>query len=254
MFREQEGKVSRMQVTLRQRLGGLLALWVLLSVLCAIAGPFDTHAALNLAERGVYWASIVGLSIVGSFLVRQSPLDRWPGKVISWVIFALILALCISLINAFTFAKPQAGGGLMYLFGIILLSVAVINGLLQLLQRNTNDTITTTIPPRDDPEQRFMRRLPPEARGPLVRIEAQDHYLNVVTTKGAALILMRLAEAVDELQDVAGLQTHRSHWVKLGAVQAHRRSAGRDTLVMADGATVPVARGRRAAAQMAGLF
>jgi DNA-binding LytR/AlgR family response regulator len=100
----------------------------------------------------------------------------------------------------------------------------------------------------------FLRRLPLELRGPLVRIEAQDHYLKIVTERGSTLILMRLGEAVEALDGVRGLQTHRSHWVSLDAVTAHRRMQGRDVLVMSDGAEVPVARGKRDAARQAGLF
>ncbi len=93
-----------------------------------------------------------------------------------------------------------------------------------------------------------------EQQGRTLTIEAQDHYLSVTTTKGRALILLRLSEALEELAKAEGLQTHRSHWVSLKAVQAHRRVDGRDILVMADGAEVPVARTRREAARDAGLF
>ena len=106
----------------------------------------------------------------------------------------------------------------------------------------------------EDPSAKLQRKLPLQARGALVRIEAQDHYLNVVTDWGSALILMRLSEAAEALEGFAGLQVHRSHWIAVEAVRAHRRETGRDILVMRDGTEVPVARGRRAAAQEAGLF
>lgn len=86
-----------------------------------------------------------------------------------------------------------------------------------------------------------------------MRIEAQDHYLNVVTQKGSALILMRMGDAMAELKG-RGLQVHRSHWVSEGHVTAHRRDKGRDVLVMTDDAEVPVSRSFRAKARERALF
>ena len=67
-------------------------------------------------------------------------------------------------------------------------------------------------------------------------------------------LLMRLGEAVEELQGAEGLLVHRSHWVAFSGVRAHRRDKGRDILQMSDGAEVPVSRSNKAAAQAAGLF
>ncbi|WP_293441494.1 hypothetical protein [Planktotalea sp.] len=41
--------------------------------------------------------------------------------------------------------------------------------------------------------------------------------MNVTTTLGSEMILMRMADAIDLLDGIAGVQTHRSHW----AAQAH---------------------------------
>lgn len=86
-----------------------------------------------------------------------------------------------------------------------------------------------------------------------MRIEAQDHYLNVVTARGSTLILMRLGDAMAELVG-QGLQVHRSHWIATAAVAKHRRIGARDVLIMADGVEVPVSRSFRAAAQEADLL
>jgi DNA-binding LytR/AlgR family response regulator len=65
---------------------------------------------------------------------------------------------------------------------------------------------------------------------------------------------MRLSDAAEELREAAGISVHRSHWVALPAVRAHRREKGRDLLLMSDGAEVPVSRSNRTRAQEAGLF
>ena len=99
----------------------------------------------------------------------------------------------------------------------------------------------------------FLRRLPIDLRGPMIRIEAQDHYLKVVTVRGHTLILMRLGDAMSELAGT-GVQVHRSHCVTTDAVARHRRDGTRDILLMSDGVEVPVSRCFRSSVQAAGFF
>ncbi|MFN3583471.1 LytTR family DNA-binding domain-containing protein [Phenylobacterium sp.] len=90
---------------------------------------------------------------------------------------------------------------------------------------------------------RFLERLPLKLRGAEVwAVEAEDHYLRLHTSKGQDLILMRLADAVAELEGIEGLQVHRSWWVAREAIVDARRGDGRATLTLKDGAQVPVSR------------
>ena len=90
---------------------------------------------------------------------------------------------------------------------------------------------------------KFLGRLPLKLRGAEVwAVEAEDHYLRLHTSKGQDLILMRLADAVAELEGVEGAQVHRSWWVARDAVADARRGDGRATLKLKDGSDVPVSR------------
>jgi DNA-binding LytR/AlgR family response regulator len=90
---------------------------------------------------------------------------------------------------------------------------------------------------------RFLERLPPKLRGAAMwAVEAEDHYLRLHTSKGQDLILMRLADAVAELEGIEGLQVHRSWWVARDAVSDIARGDGRATLTLQDGSQVPVSR------------
>jgi hypothetical protein len=90
---------------------------------------------------------------------------------------------------------------------------------------------------------RFLERLPPKLRGAQVwAVEAEDHYLRLHTGKGQDLILMRLADAVAELEGIEGMQVHRSWWVARDAVADIARGDGRATLTLQDGSQVPVSR------------
>jgi hypothetical protein len=58
---------------------------------------------------------------------------------------------------------------------------------------------------------KFLERLPLKLRGAEVwAVEAEDHYLRLHTSRGQDLILMRLADAVAELDGIEGMQVHRS--------------------------------------------
>jgi hypothetical protein len=90
---------------------------------------------------------------------------------------------------------------------------------------------------------RFLERLPLKLRGGEVwAVEAEDHYLRLHTSKGQDLILLRLADAVAELEGIEGAQVHRSWWVARDAVAEARRGDGRATLTLKDGSEVPVSR------------
>jgi hypothetical protein len=90
---------------------------------------------------------------------------------------------------------------------------------------------------------RFLERLPLKLRGAEIwAVEAEDHYLRLHTSRGQDLILMRLADAVEELAGIEGTQVHRSWWVARDAISDARRGDGRATLVLKDGSEVPVSR------------
>ncbi len=73
-------------------------------------------------------------------------------------------------------------------------------------------------------------------------MEAEDHYLRVRTSGGDELILLRLSDAIAELEGVEGARTHRSWWVARAAVAGVRRGDGRAVITLPDGTEVPVSR------------
>ena len=78
----------------------------------------------------------------------------------------------------------------------------------------------------------FLRRLPEQLGRDLVCLKMADHYVEAFTTAGSTLVLMRFADAVEELQGADGLRVHRSHWVaRRHVVKASRRN-GRTVLHM----------------------
>jgi hypothetical protein len=235
-----------MQLALREisRYRVPLMIWMVATAVAAVAGPFGTLDAMGPGARAFYWGGVSAISITMSF-GAQALAQRYGtlGRIGVWTGFVLVIAGLSHLINTVLFDGWGGWADWAYLTGTVwLVTISVyliVAALTPAVSKKPDDT--------------FMRRLPIDVRGPLVRIEAQDHYLNLVTARGSTLILMRLSEAIAELAE-KGLQVHRSHWIAEQAVAKHRREGGRDVLVMADGVDVPVSRSFRKAAQEAGLF
>jgi len=240
-----------MQLALREmtRLQVLALIWALLTALAAVAGPFGTMEAMGPLARVLYWGAVVGVSIAGSALaVRLAAGRRQSASLLIWTVFVLLLSAGFHLVNTLVFSGWGNLVDWAYLTGTVGLVTVAVHVVLWIAQMGRPEPITAP-----DAQEAFQQRLPYEVRAPLVRIEAQDHYLNVVSTKGSALVLMRLGDAMAELSGL-GVQVHRSHWVALEGVDKVLRIKGRDVLVMLDGAEVPVSRSHRAAAQQAGLL
>jgi len=102
------------------------------------------------------------------------------------------------------------------------------------------------------PSNPFLDRLPPALGSELLALEMEDHYVRAHTAMGDDLVLMRLRDAMVELDGIEGLQTHRSWWVARSAVEYVRREGRNVKLVLAGGLEAPVSRANVAALKEAG--
>lgn len=109
-------------------------------------------------------------------------------------------------------------------------------------------------PPAEERIRAFLRRLPGRFTGArLLAVSSEDHYLRVHTDRGSELILMRLSDAVAELDGAGGMQVHRSWWVMNTAVEGTRGKDGKLELLLPGGIMVPGARSRMEEVRRAGL-
>ena len=237
-----------------------LAIWALATAAGTLAGPFGTFEALGWGPRALYWGGVAAVAIVLSLALHalhRGPLGRTgtAGGLALDVAYALVLGAGVHALNSRLFAGWGGWGDYLWLVGVILamaLGIEALRWLFNGTDRPADDPGGTEATEPAQGSAALMRRLPLERRGALLRIEAQDHYLRVVTDRGAEMLLMRMADA-EAMLGAEGLRVHRSHWVALAAVEALRRDGGRWRLVMADGAEVPVSRGYRSQVAAAGL-
>ncbi|MEZ5534541.1 MAG: LytTR family DNA-binding domain-containing protein [Thiolinea sp.] len=98
--------------------------------------------------------------------------------------------------------------------------------------------------PDSDAAAPFWDLLNESARGKLLYLKAELHYLKVVTDRAESLILYNLKDAIDELAEDRGLQVHRSYWVAYDAINQFRKTGREGRLLLSDGSSVPVSRTR----------
>lgn len=251
--------MRRLPFTFRQ-LQWPLAVWGLATLAATLTGPFGTFAALEPAPRALYWGAVVAAAVLlhlgfrridGLAFGRRLPATLWSVALDAG--YALIMGAGVWLLNRALFASWGGPWDYLYLVAIVL-AVSVAISVLRWLLAGQGGEASASADPDVSAQARFLRHLPVEKRAPIIRLEAQDHYLLVVTRAARALILMRMRDAEAELAGARGLRVHRSHWVAQDAVRGRRNTDGRATLCMADGAEVPVSRNYRSAARKAGLI
>ena len=104
------------------------------------------------------------------------------------------------------------------------------------------------------PQPAFLERLPAHLGTDLIALEMEDHYVRAHTALGSELILMRMRDAVAELQGIEGAQVHRSWWVARDAVEDVKREGRNLRLVLPGGIEAPVSRARVTELKQAGWF
>ncbi len=213
----------------------------------SFSGAFGTdHAPLVI--RFGFW---VGLLAIGTGFNRLAQLALTRRRVpASPMLGALGVSLAISLpmtpvvvlMVKLTFGDQHAGWRLWAYVLLANLAISAAVAALHVLAERHEPISTHAAAPGDAPST-FLKRLPPKLRGAeLYAVEAQDHYLRLHTSGGSDLILMRLADALDELEGLAGARIHRSWWVAREAVQGVRRDNGRILLTVPGGVEAPVSR------------
>jgi hypothetical protein len=181
-----------------------------LALILGLSGPFDTLNHYSLPLRLAYWALLVPLTFAagrfGSALAAH-PLARLPralrilgrGLVSGLAVCTALQLVCLGL--------GQGSVGPETLLAVLTICLVI---------ETLGDLMQTANPQPDPPA--ILSRLPLEKRGALVALCVQDHYVEVITTKGRAMILMRLSDAIRETAPQRGLQIHRSTWVALDQV------------------------------------
>jgi hypothetical protein len=221
-----------------------LVIAVIAGLFLAFGGAFGTADA-PLGRRLAYWlvtmviTTAIAMGVSGPIWAAEWG-GRWPWVKLAGCTFLLsfILTPVVWLLSIAPFRVTGDGGANPWrLYGSVLVISAAMTTLNLLAERRA------AAQPAVAPPVRFLDRLPPRLRGAeLYAVEAEDHYLRLHTSRGSDLILLRLSDAMAELEGLEGTQTHRSWWVARGAVQDVQRGDGRAVLKLKGDVEAPVSR------------
>ncbi|MCX7358529.1 MAG: LytTR family DNA-binding domain-containing protein [Alphaproteobacteria bacterium] len=226
----------------------------------AVVGAMDS-GSVPLVKRLLYWVPLmIGGGLLGH--VMSLAVAKIPKASVNPWLFGAILSLALTLPATFVvwgytnvmFGTQIPLEALPGLFGSVLFLSVAMTALMIVV--NWPGRVThAPAPGAPAPSVRFADRLPAKVKGAVIHaVSAEDHYLRLHTSKGSELILMRLSDAISELEGVEGAQTHRSWWVARDAVESTRRDGDKIVLVLKGGAEAPVSRPNVRALREAGWF
>lgn len=225
-----------------------LAIAAVAGVVLALLGAFNT-VDVPLWLRLAYWIPVMLAgaawgNVCSGIVDRWIDMDERPWLTVVALTAAITgpVSLLVWFVTGLVFEREVYPlRTLPLMVGPVLIVTAVMSTLNVFLGKA--QPVQTHVSVAGAPAARFPDRLPLKLRGASIRaVQAEDHYLRIHTDRGSDLILMRLSDALEELEGLEGAQTHRSWWVARDAVRDVARGDGRATLTLDGDITVPVSR------------
>ena len=250
------------------------------SVTAALAGPFYTLERLSFPARLIYWSFIaIASGILMTFLsmlmrriASQYGMHWLPTALIAGalgVLPTMVVIFVANLLSGRDLGPPEFWGLFPYVSVPLVLITVLVKAMIkdpeppapaaeQPTEMSTEGSteqpaqvfteLSTEVPPTETLEQPALlfSKLPATLGREIVSLQAKDHYIEVTTPLGSALVLMRLTDAEQDLTTLPGMRVHRSWWVSLPHVERIEKGASGPELRMTTGQIIPVARGQRA--------
>ena len=162
------------------------------ALVLGVSGPFGTSETIQLLPRLLYWAgsciATYGIGSYAAFFAQQFyPHQTGARHAPATILFGtLAITIFLFIFNGlFSMRLPETALDMLRLFAQTGLIVATVNGVLAFYNNNKKSLQPTET-------VRILQRLPIEKRGELISMTVMDHYVEVTTTRGKHLILMRL--------------------------------------------------------------
>gem|GEM_PF-6292039 len=209
----------------------VLTVWVLTSLAAALAGPFGTYNSQPFMLRLGYWAFVIGVSVPVGAIIRV----LWQVVVTLTVVFGPMLVL-LNLGMILHTDHPTIDWRLSVVATFFV--GAAIVGIGRVMRSSAEDSASGEMPQRRD---RLLDRINAPEGVRLTKVSSDNHYIKIRTDDDAEhRILMRLRDAVTEIDVEDGIWAHRSHWVALKQIQSIEIVNGKEVLKMRHGCDVPI--------------
>ncbi len=227
--------------------------WLIIAgvaAICFISGPFGTLDLLPWGIRLVYWTLQVTVPGVAGLwahsLIRTQGWTGFPTLLLVSVIFGFVVFALVVLFSLALLAPIGKYPGHLDLLLYSVPSATLIFLLLGLVdpRRISSEAVAE---PGTDNRPKLLERLKEHHDATQIwSLSAQDHYVEVVTERGAELCLVRLADAIAEATPQDGIQVHRSHWVARAAIDAVETAGKANQVRLHDGRSLAVSQARLA--------
>ena len=243
-----------MTTNIPQQAGGMVLTSLVAGTVLSILGPFGT-IDYSMPLRVIYW---VGLCMVGAFgaaaFDRLAYPSKWPNTLWYSALrksLGASLPVALTLIASGTIILGWHGWLSIISTSFFVWFTSILICVLGEIVTHKKDSIT----PQELARPALIERLKPNLRSAeIYALSAQDHYVNVITSKGKDLIFMRLTDAIQEVHPLPGLSPHRSWWVAENGVKKVSKSEGKVSLILHDDSNVPVSRNSSKLLREAGWF
>ena len=233
-----------------RELGVLVAIGTFLTFM----NPFNSVGGLPFIYGWLFWTGLIIYgSIVGTITVRL--IANWLPVKYWWGLFIIAPPIIAAFVTPAIMGILWMGGagvpwsyvprlfGFTYIISLAMTGMGFLMDRAGLSKDSLYDEEADNNGTARDPEHLFLQRLPARyAQADLYAVESEDHYLRIHTSLGQELILMRLSDAVRELESMDGVQTHRSWWVARKGVASVSRTDGKVSLTLHNDAVATVSR------------
>lgn len=250
-----------LQLTLRELKQSALSdkFWLglfCIAIILAVAGPFDTIKQFSTIPRFFYWLGIAVSTYfiaiffnvcISTFLERRIG-RRLLCRSISALIAGIAIGFWVFFVNTFLVNIDElkwhifitlVTNCMMISFAVSAIYFIVDDALLTKQEKTMETSSNSYIGQQTSP---FLSRLSKPLGKDLISLQAQDHYVEAKTTMGSELVLIRLSDAIAELDGFDGLQTHRSWWVATKHISEQKRIDGKPFLTLNNGTEIPISR------------
>ena len=231
----------------------------------AFAGPFGSFSSASVAGRIVFWAPVFFLAFPSVAISHAIALHAFRttnvvlSRIVSYFIFTGLFTPLLYAV--FFFGELRMDGGdpsFLRLMSWVALTAGTCTGIFAVLNPDpvfSNIALGKSKQNEIAPPRLFRRlgRNPGEVD--ITRLTVNDHYVLVGLSDGSEQrLLMRLSDAIAEMDDVIGFITHRSHWVSQNHIKGLVCEGRREFLELTTGVQVPISRTHRPVLAAAGLI
>ncbi len=255
---------ERSRQPLARRLLIDLSIMTVIGVFLAVIGPFgsmqDPFAVRLVVWLGLAYAGYMIYRPVGWFVDRMHASLDLP-RIGLWVAGTLIATVPMTIVvwslnqlNQPYYRLPAAPDALLQYTYVLVIggAVTLLFNVIQFREDEPPLNEESQFDAGDADAPRLADRLPPALGSDIIALEMEDHYVRVHTALGSELVLMRLRDAMGELDGVEGRQVHRSWWVARGAVEDVIRDGRNVRLKLARDLVAPVSRAQVSELKQAG--